>query len=494
MDTGQDCFALKKLALLKGGFRGSGEQTTLLLLSLLLTGCAGPPKIKTAAPVAGAQGYNRADLLPAKANPVGAQPAAVVRERVVWLGIATTIADLEVTQRFPILSRAEGQNGSLGSVLTTLDRRIQTGLANHGPFPGFELVQQTGEQRPSDLGMALLLNKERFREEHLFEGTYRSEYGILGQLVFIDQQKQEICGSIPIGQRRWVNTTETPYTRDQLGTIARQALLGNGATAINDDSILGQIFKELEKAQLSIRSDYCFEVGTVSIDAQCLTPAILDPTIKPVSFGPSDLSMWEGEVGPLFAAHLANSAGLILNPYVAKSGGKDNILALQFLKGASRVVEADGKLSLRLRPPVRRFDIAISKLTCGLDAQWSGKYVVNLIFGFTGTISVVEPVTGRTVIDHGFDVSLEGFKTLPRELRDTYWKNARRKLLPDQFEKGDYDQKWCWQNSLENFLDQITSEMLFDKGDAGRRFSGLRSDLARITHALGKSNPELTRR
>ena len=454
-----------------------------------LSGCMSPPTMKVPAPSAASVGGNGFDRS-AIAKPLTPERPVlpeIARERVVWLGIATTVVDSEVPERFPILSQAQETNASVSSIFVALDKQIQSRLAGQPKYPGFNLIGQTEEQRPSDVGMALLINKERWRQEKVFEENYRWEYGILGQLVFIDQQKQEICGSYPLGFRL-SQVTQSPPTHDQVSDLARRTLLEQEGGTSKANCLLSLFMEALQSTRLSIRSDYCFEVGSVRLDPQCATPTLSNAEMKPVGFDSHELALWESELGPVLVNHLGNGSGMVMNPYVAKAGGKDNILALHFLKEASRVVQAGVGLSLRLRPPVRRFDLQIKNLNCTKDSEWSGQYVVNLIFGFDGVLSETEPVTGRTVLAHSFDVSLNGFKGLPKGLRETYWRNARRKLLPSQFESGEYDSRWCWRNSIENFLDQISSEMLFELADRGGRFALVRADLTHITHSLTHPN------
>lgn len=455
----------------------------VVLCGVILVGCVSPPTMKvppTTAAEIGATGFDRSAI----AKPAPAKRAAVpdsARERVVWIGIATTVSDAELPGRFPRLSQAAGQNNSIAPLLLELESRIQTEFSRQSKFPGFDLMGQTDEQRPSDIGMALLINNERFRSEKTFEEAYRWEYGILGQVVFIDQQKQEICASYPI-RSGLLNVTGVP-SAEQISAMVRAVLIGSSERGAESNSFLGNFCETMRRANLSVRSDYCFEVGSVSVDPACTLPTVDNQGIKTFSFDSSEMAVWKSELGPVLVNHLGNSSGLVLNPYVSKADGKDNILALHFQNGASRIVQSDGNLSLRLRPPVRRFDLTIKGLTSAIDPQLSGKFVVNLVFGFNGTLSVVEPISKRVVLEHAFDVSLGGFKTLPKELRDIYWKNARRKLLPSQFENGEYDGKYCWWNSIGNFLDQITREMLFEKADQGRRFGALRQDLEHITHS-----------
>lgn len=456
---------------------------SVVLLGFLLAGCVSPPTMKAPPPSAasvGGTGFDRSAI----AKPAPVKRAAVpdsTRARVVWVGIATTVSDAELPGRFPRLSQAAGLDNSIAPLILELESRIQAEFSRQSKFPGFDLVGQTDEQRPSDIGMALLINNERFWSEKTFEEDYRWEYGILGQVVFIDQQKQEICASYPI-RSALLNVTGDPST-GQISAMVRSVLIGSSDSGTESNSFFGKFCETMRSANLSVRSDYCFEVGRVSVDPACSSPTVLNQGIKAFSFDSFEMSIWKSELGPVLVNHLGNSSGLVLNPYVSKADGKDNILALHFQKGASRIVQSDENLSLRLRPPVRRFDLAIKGLTSAIDPQLSGKFVVNLVFGFNGTLSVVEPVSKRVVLEHAFDISLGGFKTLPKELRDIYWQNARRKLLPSQFENGEYDGKYCWWNSIGNFLDQITREMLFEKADQGRRFGALRQDLEHITHS-----------
>ena len=90
----------------------------------------------------------------------------------------------------------------------------------------------------------------------------------------------------------------------------------------------------------------------------------------------------------------------------------------------------------------------------------------------------------QLLVSHPFDISLSGFKSLRKEQREQYWKNARRKLLPAQFEGGNYDPIWSWQNSVDNFLDQLALEMFFPKADVAARFKPVRDSLDGIHAAI----------
>ena len=248
-----------------------------LSLAVVLAGCVSPPSVKpTPSAQAGGEGFDREKIANAASLPSASRPASNL-ERVVWLGISTTVIDAELPQRFPVLARADG-TGSVSSLFTSLDTKIQARLASDRQFSGFDVIGPTDEQRPSDIGMALLVNKERWREERTYENKYLWEYGILGQLVFIDQQKQEICSSYPFGLRLR-NISDSAPTPQQIAAVSRQTLLGMSENSGDADSFLGLFFKNLQRASVSIRADYCFDVGKVSISTNCLSPCILSADI-----------------------------------------------------------------------------------------------------------------------------------------------------------------------------------------------------------------------
>lgn len=455
-----------------------------MFLLLLTQGCLTPPTVAGVTPnPASKLGFSRSELRSADRPILGAHNSGV-RERVVWAGIATTVSWSEIPAHFPKLTIAGG-GGSPDSVLIGLDQKISTYLKSK-TFDGFDLVD-AGQQRDSDIALAFLLNKERFSQEKSYDGRYLVEYGLLGELVFIDQQKQEILGSYPIGSnvRDQVDNLPGP---DKITQMVGEVVCSKPENSTESISLIGQFKQALDSRQVSPRARYCFEVGEVAVSDNCRQPSYSGTEMKQKqpTVDAAGLEYLRGEIGAMFASDLGNNTGLSFNPYVSRHGGSDNILALHFRRDASRSIQATGIMTLRLPSPVRKFNIAIDSLSCEVDPEWTGKYVVNLIYGFAGSISVVEPVTGRAVGVYPFGVSLKSISRLPKDLRETYWQNSRRKLTPDMFRSSDYDQQRCWKNSLENFLDQKTAEMLFEKADKGNNYQTLRADLGKIGTVIQK--------
>lgn len=460
----------------------------ILAASLFAPGCVSPPVYKpaTSAPTNTSTGYSREQYQASKStNRVAA--TGMPRQRAVWLGVAATVVASELGERFPILS-GDGTEAGANKVFAELNQRIWSSLSNHlgsaGAFPGIELVE-LGQDRDTDLGMALLLNKERWREELTFEGKYRREYGILGQLVFIDQKKSELVASYPIGNRIAM-ISDAKASDQERSLMANGTLIGEADGASGKDSILHQFLKSIESSSVNPKPDYCLEVGKVLFSEACANPSYSGSKkdqIKSLQLNPDELATWASEVGPILVNHLGNGTGHVFNPFVAKKTGKDNLISLNFLKGSPKVVNQKGPLSLRLPDPARRFDLEIEALSCEVDDEFTGKYVVNLVYGFRGTMTMYS-ADGVAVFSHPFDISLSGFKSLRKEQREQYWKNARRKLLPAQFEGGNYDPIWSWQNSVDNFLDQLALEMFFPKADVAARFKPVRDSLGGIHAAI----------
>lgn len=464
-------------------------QTLLLLVALFVTGCT---TTSTAPAYKEKKGYGRQDFKTANPSsqdrPVtGADPTPIIRQRVVWLGVASTVVDAEVGSRFPILSLAVDGGDGASRAFAELNQRIWATLSNHlgaaGKFPGFELVE-AGADRGSDLGMALLVNKERWREEVTFEGKSRREYGVLAQLVFIDQKKMELVASYPIGNRATM-IAESKASDAEKVLMSRETLYG-GTGGGGHDSLLHQLLKTMEGSSVRVSPDYCMDVGNVSFREACLHPSYSGSRreqIKKMDVDPEQLAVWASEAGSILVNHLGNDTGYAFNPFVARKSGKDNLISLNFLRGSPIVLNQKGPLSLRLRDPIRSFDLQIDGLSCEIDEEFTGKYVVNLIYGFRGMM-IMRSADGVEVFKHPFDVSLAGIKSFRKDLRETYWQKSRRKLLPAQFEEGAYDPRWNWQNSLDNFLDQLALEMFFPKADAAGRFNTLRANLGGIHAAI----------
>jgi len=445
----------------------------IILLSLT-QGCITPPTASSTAtsPIVN-RGFDRSALQSATTPRPGTQYSGS-RERVVWVGIATTVSWSEIPNRFPNLTLSGG--GSADSALLGVEQEI-TAFFKSKQFSGFDIVDAS-EQRDSDIALALLLNKERYSQEKSFSGGYMVEYGLLGELVFIDQKNQTIIGSYPIGSKIRDLTKSLPDS-EKIKEMVDEVLLAKADGSGSSSSIVGQFKQALADQHVSPRPRYCFEVGEVTLGDSCREPVFFGKTGK-MSFDAEKLELWRGDIGTVFASDLGNNTGLSFNPYVSRRGNSDNILALHFKRDASRVIMANAPVSLRLPDPVRKFNIRIDSLNCEVDPEWTGKYVVNVIYGFVGSLSVIEPTTERAIGVYPFDVSLKGFKGLPKDMREVYWHNSRRKLTPDMFNAADYDQERCWKNSLENFLDQKTAEMLFEKADKASNYKALRDDLGKI--------------
>jgi hypothetical protein len=436
-------------------------------------------------------GFSRAALVSRKEG-VQDTPVAVDRSqlaRVVWLGVASTVSKEELDGRFPRTASLSPQGAD--AVFQKLDKEMEARF-QQGDFQpsGFQLVP-FAQQQPTDYALALLVNKERWRQELLFDGKWRWEYSIYGQLVFIDQQKQEICSSFPVALRT-ADAGDSPPTSEQTSRMVVSGLFGATDDPSGDKSLYGNCLAVLRNQAVKVRPDYCFEALEVEMAPGCAQPAILQtqtPHVQgamgAVQYADDELVNFAGDTGALFVSHLGNGTHLPVHPYVKTRQGRENILALQFCGGKARILNTMGKLSLKLRPPVRQFSIRIEQLNCEVDPEWSGKYAVNILFGFQGMLEVIEPVTQRKVLEHRFDLSLAGIKQLPKALQEPYWQLARRKLLPEQFANNQYDSKWCWSNAMDSFLEQLTAEMLFAKADKAGRFQVLREDLSQIHPALG---------
>lgn len=459
-----------------------------LVLGAFSQGCMTPPTHRPRATAEGgtSAGFDR-DAFQPEGRPILAKGLASNPQRVVWLGVAATVVHSELSERFPVMA-CGGGNGEVGVRLSQLLERVGASLSQHvgkaGSLPGLGLVEP-GSSRPTDLGMALLVNKERWREELTFEGKYRREYGVLGQLAFFDQARSQLVASYPLGAR--VSALgESKATLEERELLVRKALMGEGDGRPSSNSILGQFMQALGNPRIAARPPFCLEVGTVTLSRDCRAPVCLGSrkeSIKEAAFDAGDLALWEGEIGAVLVNHLGHGTGYVFNPYVARGSGKDNLLSLNFLGGSPQVLGGRGSLSLRLPDPARRLDLKIDALSCEVDDEFTGKYVVNLIYGFRGSLTMYG-ADDAVLLTRPFDVSLAGFQSLPRGLRESYWQNARRKLLPAQFEAGNYDPRWNWRNSLDNFLDRLALELFFPKADVAGHYRGFRESLAGIRPAI----------
>lgn len=461
---------------------------------LLLGGCASAPAPRQALADQQGKGFDNSEIL-AERRAVISGAAGETRPRVVWLGVSTTVVNSELTQRFPYLNRLPG--GVLGkgeaSKSTFVDwdigiqREFKKRRDENRPFPAFDLIDAQ-DQRKSDIGLALLLNKETWREEQLIE-NYRQEYSLLGQVVFIDQENQQLLSSYPISVVK-VDSKDGKKTDEEIAEQVRLLVFGNDQNSFSPETLLGQFISALEKRALQVKPETCFETLSVSFDPACEIPLYRDAleltseAIVKVKYTKDELDEWASNIGPVFSSYLCRGVlpsgdPVVMNPFISKQSGKDNILSLQFQKGASRTLSGDGSLSLKLKPATRSFALEIKSLNCEVDPKFTGKYVVNLIFGFKGKLLVRNPVE-EVVFETDLDASLDGFKKLPKNLQEDYWQFTRRKMTPDLFKSGSYDSKWTWQNSLDNFLDGLTSQIFGEKYDAHGQFKLLRKNLKDI--------------
>jgi len=467
--------------------------SALAIAGLLLGGCATAPRQASAAQEG--KGFDNSEIL-AERRAVISGAAGGTRPRVVWLGVSTTVVNSELAQRFPYLNRLPG--GVLGkgegSKSTFVDwdigiqREFKKRRDENRPFPAFDLIDAQ-DQRKSDIGLALLLNKEAWREESLIEGKYRQEYTLLGQVVFIDQENQQLLSSYPISVRI-VDSKEGKKTDEEIIDQVRQLVFGKDQGSFAPETFLGTFVSALDSRALQVKPESCFETLTVTFASACENPVyrdapdILSTPIVQVRFSTEELNVWASEVGPVLTGHLGRGvlpSGdlVVMNPFISRRSGKDNILNLQFQKGASRVLNGESPLSLKLKTPTRSFFLEITGLNCEVDPKWTGKYVVNLIYGFQFRLLMKNPAD-EVVFETNLDVSLEGFKKLPKNLREDYWMFTRRKMIPDQFEAGAYDSKWTWKHSLDSFLDGLTSQIFSEKYDTNGKFELLRKNLKEI--------------
>lgn len=467
--------------------------SVLAIVGMLLGGCATGPRQASA--VQEGKGFDNSEIL-AERRAVISGAAGTTRPRVVWLGVSTTVVNSELAQRFPYLDRLSGgvlgKGGETKSTFVDWDIGIQREFKKrrdeNRPFPSFDLIDAQ-EQRKSDIGLALLLNKEAWREEPLIEGKYRQEYTLLGQVVFIDQENQQLLSSYPISVKL-VDSKDGKKTDEEITEQVRQLVFGKDQGSFSPETFLGMFVSALDKRALQVKPETCFETLTVTFDPACENPVyrdaldVLSKPIAQVKFTAEELNEWASEVGPVFSGHMGRGvlpSGdlVVMNPFISKKSGRDNILNLQFQKGASRALNGDGPLSLKLKSATRSFVLEIKGLNCEVDPKWTGKYVVNLIYGFRGRLLMQNPV-GEVVFETDLDVSLEGFKKLPKNLREDYWMYTRRKMIPDQFEAGAYDSKWTWRHSLDSYLDGLTSQMFGESYDTNGQFKPLRKNLKEI--------------
>jgi hypothetical protein len=437
--------------------------------------------VSTPAPENKSSGFGETKGLAAREASTAGKLATAPRERVFWAGVAAHGEAANLEKRFPITHTLIPEfEGVLSSALQST-RPEAFDLANVAREP----VSFEGRDA---LVMAAAMDRERLRVEPVQingQKQYRVEFGIQGELVFVDLKEKVVTYSFPISCQA-VDLLSTRPSLADLQKMARVALFEAERTEGRPVSLKDQFLDRVASRKAVPRSPIQpLAVRKISVADSCSVPHFVGVTSSQ-TFPVDSIREWEDEIGSEFASYLASAVYLGVNPYSRDPGGTgDSSMAkfsMQFMNGKV--------LNARLRRPARVFDLEIESLCCELDPSRSSEFISCLNYGFKGRVTVTEPERSTVKLSQELDLSLAGLRKrassqnehlsgVPPRLRDNYQKLVSRRVLPAQLRSDEVDHFSGFAKSLENYLFQLKDETFFEAEDVANRYGPLREDFSR---------------
>ena len=448
---------------------------------LFFTGCLSPPLASTPTLKNESSHFGATKGLAEREASTAGRLVTAPRERVFWAGVATHGEAASLEKRFPVTH----------TLLPEFQSVLSSALRSTQP-QAFDLANLQGEPVSFDgrdaLVMAVAMDRERLRVEPIQisgQRQYRVEFGVQGELVFVDLKEKVVTYSFPISCNA-VDVLPARPTPADLQKMARVALFDATRTAGKPMNLKDQFLDQVASRKAVPRSPIePLAVRRISVADSCSTPHFVGVASSQV-FSAESLREWEDEIGSEFASYLASAVYLGVNPYSRDPGGAgDSSMAkfsMQFMNGQV--------LNARLRPPARVFDIEITSLFCELDPGKSTQSVSCLNYGFTGRVTVTEPELGTVKLSQELDLSLAGLgkrassqngrlSGVPPHLRDNYQKLVSRQVWPTQLRSDEVDHFSGFAKSLDNYLFQLKDEAFFEAEDSANRYGPLREDFSR---------------
>jgi hypothetical protein len=291
----------------------------------------------------------------------------------------------------------------------------------------------------------------------------------------------QVTASYPLGVAQMKFFATRPGEAD-FAELAKVALMSDERTSDGKPiSLRDQFLDQLAGRTLVPRAwREPVAVGAVSFSASC-QKATVPGGIEEL---PENLlARWSEQFAASFVNCLGTGSGLAVNPYT--TGGESAIAKDRVLSAAATLSmrTTDHKmLNASLKPPRLVFNLQIEGLSSSIDER-STMFLKIMDYGFLGTLTVVNPDTGATLLSLPLQIPVLKSSKLPRKLTEKYTDISAAKLYKETVDNGQVDHAYWWEASINLYLAQLAREIVFEEEDLGHRFSALREELKRSLNA-----------